>query len=65
MASTYDTVMPNGSKYYPYPLAFTKKDIITTHHWYSFGFITDYENFNKYRDLRDFIISSVTTKDSA
>jgi hypothetical protein len=65
MASTYDTVMPNGSKYYPYPLAFTKKDIITTHHWYSVGFITDYENFNKYRDLRDFIISSVTTKDSA
>ncbi len=65
MASTYDTVMANGSKYYPYPLAFTKKDVITTHHWYSFGFITDYENFNKYQDLKNYIISSVITKDSA
>jgi hypothetical protein len=57
MASTYDVTLPEGTHYYP--SAYTIKTIVSLRHVYYFGFFTDTENFNKYRNLKEIMISSV------
>jgi hypothetical protein len=59
MASTYDVTLPKGSRYYP--SAYSIKTIITTRHVYNFGFFTDTENFTAYQNLKERILSSITT----
>jgi hypothetical protein len=59
MASTYDVTLPKGSRYYP--SAYSVKTIITTRHVYNFGFFTDTENFTTYQNLKERILSSITT----
>lgn len=58
--STYDVTMPKGSQYYP--LAYTLKTFVNMHKENSFAFITDNENFNKYQNLKEFMLSSLTTE---
>lgn len=57
MASSYDVKLPEGTKYYP--SAYTIKTVVSQRHEYNFGFFTDTENFNKYRNLKEIMISSV------
>ena len=59
---TYDVVMPKSSDYYP--LAYTDKMIITQRYDYQFRFITDNENFDKYHNLKEWMISSATSTDT-
>jgi len=59
MASTYDVILPKGSGYYP--SAYSVKTIITTRNIYNFGFFTDTENFTPYQNLKERILSSITT----
>ncbi|PKL70614.1 MAG: hypothetical protein CVV30_04490 [Methanomicrobiales archaeon HGW-Methanomicrobiales-1] len=61
--SFYDVTMAKGTAYYP--LAYTKKTMVTMRHWYSFGFITDNNNFDKYRNLKAYIFSTIRTNDGA
>jgi len=62
MASTYDVTLPEGTHYYP--SAYTIKTIVSLRHVYYFGFFTDTVNFNKYRNLKEIMISSVKTPDT-
>jgi len=61
--SYYDVTMPENTAYYP--LAYTKKTVVTMRHWYSFGFITDNNNFDQYRNLKTYMFSSIRTNDAA
>jgi len=61
LTSTFDVRLPESSKYYP--SAYTRKAIVTLSHFYNFAFITDNENFDQYRNLKDRIISSVRAND--
>ncbi|MHB8163142.1 MAG: hypothetical protein ACYDDV_02215 [Methanoregula sp.] len=61
--SFYDVTMPEGTAYYP--LAYTKKTVVTMRHLYSFGFITDNNNFDQYRNLKAYLFSSIRTNDAA
>ncbi len=63
MTSSYDVTMPEGSLYYP--AAYTKRSVVTPHHVYSFGFVTDIEQFNNYQNLKEYMFSSVTINDAA
>ncbi|PKL58284.1 MAG: hypothetical protein CVV34_03095 [Methanomicrobiales archaeon HGW-Methanomicrobiales-5] len=63
MTSSYDVTLPAGTDYYP--SAYTKKSVITSHHLYSFGFVTDGENFSKYQNLKEYMLASVTVNDAA
>ena len=58
--STYDVTMPKGSQYYP--LAYTLKTFVNMRKENSFAFITDNENFNKYQNLKEFMLLSITTE---
>ena len=58
--ATYDVTMPKGSQYYP--LAYTVKTFVNMRKENSFAFITDNENFNKYQNLKEFMLSSITTE---
>jgi hypothetical protein len=62
MASTYDVTLPKGTNYYP--SAYTIETIVSLRHAYNFGFFTDTDNFSKYRNLKDIMISSVKTPDT-
>ncbi len=57
MAASYDVVLPEGTTYYP--SAYTIKTVVSQRREYDFGFFTDTENFNKYRNLKEIMISSV------
>lgn len=61
MAATYDARLPAGY----YPSAYSKKVVVTVHHLYSFAFISDTEGADKYRDLNQWMMSSIETKDIA
>ena len=61
LTSTFDVKLPEGSKYYP--SAYTTRAIVTMHHVGTFVFMTDNENFEKYRSLKDRMISSINTND--
>jgi hypothetical protein len=61
LASTFDVKLPEGTKYLP--SAYSEKAVVTIHHVYNFAFITGNENFDKYRNLKDKIISSIKTND--
>ena len=63
LTSRYDVSMYKGTRYYP--SAFSKKSVITTHHLYTFVFITDNENFIKYQNLKEYMLSSITVNDAA
>jgi hypothetical protein len=63
LVSTFDVKLPEGSNYYP--SAYTEKAMVTLHHVGYFAFITDNENFDKYRNLKDRIISSIVTNDKS
>jgi hypothetical protein len=63
MTSSYDVTLPTGTVYYP--SAYTKKSVITPHHLYSFGFVTDGENFSKYQNLKEYMLASITVNDAA
>jgi hypothetical protein len=57
--ATYDVIMPKNSQYYP--LAYTAISGVTMHSINEFAFITDNDNFNTYRNLKDYMLSSITT----
>lgn len=61
LASTFDVKLPEGTKYLP--SAYSEKAVVTMHHVYNFAFITDNENFDKYKNLKERIISSIKTSD--
>ena len=61
LTSTFDVKLPENSKYYP--SAYTEKAVVTMHHVYTFAFITDNENFDRYRNLKERMISSIKTND--
>jgi hypothetical protein len=61
LTSTFDVKLPETSKYFP--SAYTEKVIVTLHRDNSYAFITDNENFDKYRNLKDRIISSIKPND--
>jgi hypothetical protein len=61
LVSTFDVKLPEGSNYLP--SAYSEKTMVTLHHVGYFAFITDNENFDKYRNLKDKIISSSKTND--
>jgi len=57
MAASYDVTLPEGTTYYP--SAYTIKTVVSQRREYNFGFFTDTENFNTYRNLNEIMISSV------
>ena len=61
LTSTFDVNLPEGSKYSP--SAYTERAIVTVHHIGTFAFMTDNENFEKYRNLKDRMISSIKIND--
>lgn len=63
MTASYDVTLAKDTKYYP--AAYAKKTIVTPHHVYTFGFVTDSENFSTYKNLKDFMLSSITVNDAA
>jgi hypothetical protein len=62
MQSTYDVKLPENSKYNP--SAYSVKAIVTMHHVYNFGFVTDTEGFSKYQNLKERMMSSIKTLDT-
>jgi hypothetical protein len=63
LISTFDVVLPDGTRYYP--TAYTGESVITLHRSYAFAFTTDTKNFDKYRNLKDRIITSIKINDLA
>lgn len=63
MTATYDVTLTRDTKYYP--AAYAKKTIVTPHHVYTFGFVTDSENISTYKNLKDYMLSSVAVNDTA
>ena len=63
MTASYDVTLTRDTRFYP--AAYAKKTVVTAHHLYSFGFITDAKNFNTYKNLKDFMLSAVTVNDAA
>jgi hypothetical protein len=63
LITTFDVRLPEGTDYYP--TAYTGESIITLHRIYAFAFTTDSKNFERYRNLRDRILSSIKINDLA
>jgi hypothetical protein len=63
LISTFDVILPEGTDYYP--TAYTGESVITLHRVYAFAFTTDTKNFDKYRNLKDRIITSIKINDLA
>lgn len=63
LISTFDVILPEGTDYYP--TAYTGESIITLHRVYAFAFTADNKNFDKYRNLKDQIITSIKINDLA
>jgi hypothetical protein len=63
LISTFDVILPEGTDYYP--TAYTGESVITLHRVYAFAFTTDTNNFDKYRNLKDRIITSIKINDLA
>jgi len=61
MASEYTVTMPERAA--AYPLAYTMKNIVTNHHVYEFAFISDTTNIQKYYNLKNRMLTSITTQD--
>jgi len=61
LTSTFDVNLPDDSKYYP--KAYTEKAIVTVHHAVTFAFMTDNENFKKYKSLKERMVSSIKIDD--
>jgi hypothetical protein len=61
MTISYSVTMPFGSD--AYPLAYKIKNFFTVHHNYEFAFVSDVENIQKYRNLEERILSSITPYD--
>ncbi|MDO9325679.1 MAG: hypothetical protein Q7T80_12070 [Methanoregula sp.] len=62
VTSFYDVTMSRSTRYYP--ITFTKETVVTTHHVYSFAWVTDSENFTKYQNLKEYLLSSITINDA-
>jgi hypothetical protein len=63
LISTFDVILPEGTDYYP--TAYTGESVITLHRVYAFAFTTDTKNFDKYRNLKDRMITSINVNDLA
>jgi hypothetical protein len=63
LISTFDVILPEGTDYYP--TAYTGESVITLHSVYAFAFTTDTKNFDRYRNLKDRMISSIKVHDLA
>jgi hypothetical protein len=61
MTISYSVTMPVGSD--AYPLAYTIKNFYTVHRDYEFAFVSDVENIQKYRNLEERILSTITPYD--
>jgi hypothetical protein len=61
LMSTYDVTLPENSTYSP--SAYSIKAIVTLHHVYNFGFLTDTENFSRYQNLKERMMSLIKTND--
>lgn len=57
--STYDVRMPKNSQYNL--SAYTVKSVTTMQHDIQFAFLTDDENFDKYQNLKEYMLNSITT----
>lgn len=62
MTFSYSVILPELSE--DYPLAYASENFLTIHRDYEFVFMTDNENFQKYRNLRERILSSIAPNDS-
>lgn len=60
-ASSYDVILPDGH----YPPAYTEENVVTVHHLNRFAFMTDNENFTKYQNLKQRMLSSIQINDIA
>ncbi|MEI7856687.1 MAG: hypothetical protein WCH85_04190 [Methanomicrobiales archaeon] len=58
----YDVTMTRSTGYYP--ITYTKETVVTTRHVYSFAWVTDGENFTRYQNLKEYMLSSITVKDA-
>lgn len=61
MTFSYTVILPELSE--DYPLAYASENFVTVHRDYEFVFVTDNEDFRKYRELRERIFSSITPND--
>jgi hypothetical protein len=61
MISSFSVSMPAESDVFP--LAFSMKNYVSNHHLIEFAFISDNENIQRYRNLKDRIFSSITLND--
>ena len=61
MTFRYTVILPELSE--DYPLAYASENFLTVHRDFEFVFMTDNENFVKYRNLRERILSSITPND--
>lgn len=62
MVTAFYDVTLTRTRYYP--TTYTKKSVVTTRHLYSFAWVTDSENFTKYQNLKEYMLSSITVKDA-
>jgi hypothetical protein len=63
LISRFDVILPEGTAYYP--TAYTGESIVTLHRIYAFAFTSDTKNFDRYRNLKDRMISSIKVHDLA
>jgi len=63
MSSSFTVTAPAGSV--EYPLAYSTKNFVTIHHLYEFALISDNENIQKYYNLNNYILKSITPADKS
>ncbi len=61
LTSTFDVRLPEDTHYYP--IAYTEESVTSLHHLYAFAFTTDNKNFDKYRNLKERMITSIKIHD--
>ncbi len=61
MTFSYTVILPKLTE--DYPLAYASENFVTVHRDYEFVFMTDNEDFLKYRNLRERILSSIVPND--
>lgn len=63
LMSTYDIKLPENPEYSP--SAYSIKAMVSMRHVYNFGFLTDTENFSKYQNLKERMMSLIKINDVA
>jgi hypothetical protein len=63
LITTFDVILPESTHYYP--TTYTEESVVTLHRVYAFAFTTDTKNFDRYRNLKDRILTSINIKDPA